>query len=216
MAYSVKRPTRREGRGQLSTIDLLPEAADEAIAWANAQLRERVIPQNEILRQFNAMLADHGIAPVSRSAFSRHSVKLAIETRKIEASREITSAVLAQLPKGDRTDSTIAAIELVKFRLIELITSEEEINPKLLLNASLALQRLSATAAREAEGQRRDARDQREEAEREREEAERHAAEKAEAEARETADTVAKIAGEAGLSADRIAAIRKGVLGLAG
>jgi len=193
---------------------MLPEAADEAIAWANAQLRERNMPQTEILRTFNSMLADHGIAPVSVGAFSRWSIRLAVETRKIDATRQITSAVLARLPKGERSDATIAAIELVKYRLVELITSQEEIDLGLLKEASLTLMRLSGTEQRAAEGQRRAAKDEREAAEREAEKAE--AERRREAEAQETADTVERFATEAGLSAERVAAIRKGVLGLAG
>jgi hypothetical protein len=40
---------RREGRGRLSTIDLLPEEAEEDVVWALEQLRERKLPQNVIL-----------------------------------------------------------------------------------------------------------------------------------------------------------------------
>ena len=210
MKYSAENSsTRRNGRGQLSSIDVLPEEADEAIAWANAQLRERKMPQKEILRQFNAMRADHGIPAISRSAFSRHSVRLAVEMRKMEASRQIMDVVLGQLEPGERSDSMIAATELLKYRILEQVMAEEEPDPKLLLNATLALQRLSSTAAREAEVQRRDKREQREEDERT---AEQDALAKAEAEA---AERVEKIASEAGLDADRIAAIRRGVLGLA-
>lgn len=210
MKYSAENSsTRRNGRGQLSSIDVLPEEADEAIAWANAQLRERKMPQNEILRQFNSMLADHGIGAISRSAFSRHSVRLAVEMRKMEASRQIMDVVLGQLEPGERSDSMIAATELLKYRILEQVMAEEEPDPKLLLNATLALQRLSSTAAREAEVQRRDKREQREEDERT---AEQEAQAKAEADA---AERVEKIASEAGLAADRIAAIRRGVLGLA-
>lgn len=201
---------RREGRGRLSSIEQLPEICDEDIAWASAELRDRKMPQTEILRQFNARLADKGIRGVSKGAFSRYSVRLAIEMRKISASREITSAVLDRMPKGERSDTTLAAIELVKYRLVELIMGEEEPDPKLLANASLALMRLSSTALREAEGQRRDQKAKQDQAERDK------AAEQEKAEAVQTADTVEKIATEAGLSADRVAAIRKGVLGLAG
>lgn len=207
--YGISRSQRRNGRGQLSSIDVLPEAADAAIAWANAQLRERTMPQQEILRQFNAQLADLDIAPISRSAFSRHSVRVAIEMRKMEASRQIMDVVLARLEPGERSDGMIAATELLKYRILEQVMAEEEPDPKLLLNATLALQRLSSTAAREAEVQRRERRDQVEE---EKAAAEQAALAKAEAEA---AAKVEKIASEAGLNADRIAAIRKGVLGLA-
>lgn len=205
--------TRRQGRGRLSSIDMLPEEAEEHIAWANGALRDREMPQTEILREFNARLADLGIASISKGAFSRHSVRLAIETRKLEASRKITDAVLERMSPADRTDSTLAAIELMKFRLMEMVMGEDqEPNPKLLNIASLALQRLSSTSLREAEGQRRDKKNEREEQERHRKAEEQ----RAQREAAQAADQAEKIASEAGLSADRIAAIRKGVLGIGG
>lgn len=207
-AGAVDPDRRRDGRGRLSSIDTLPEEADEDIAWANAELRERKMPQNEILREFNARLADKGIKGVTKSAFSRHSVRLAIEARRIEASRQIANTVLARLPTNDRSDSMIAAAELVKFRLLELVMDDKAD----LAEVTLALQRISAIGAREAEVQRRQRKDQIEQADRDaqadREERERENA--------AAAEEAAKIAGEAGLSADRIAAIRKGVLGLAG
>lgn len=112
---------RRKGRGSLSSIDKLPEVCDEHIAWANIELRERRIPQTEILREFNSRIADHGCKPISKGAFSRYSVRKAIEVRKMEAARDVANAVMAKFPIGDRNDATLAAIELVKFRVIELI-----------------------------------------------------------------------------------------------
>lgn len=191
----------REGRGRLSSIEMLPEICDEDIAWANAELRERKMPQTEILREFNARIADHGIAPISKSAFSRYSVRCAIEMRKLSASRQITDAVLTRLEPGNRSDSTIAAVELLKHRIIELVMDGQDPGA-----AALALNRLSTIAAREKEVQRRDAKQAREDEKREREEDERSKA--------ELAEEVGRIATEAGLGADRIAAIRKGVLGL--
>jgi len=206
---AVERDRRRAGRGPLSSIDTLPEECDEDIAWANAQLRERKLPQNEILREFNARLADKGVKGITKSAFGRHSIKLAIEVRKMEASRAITDIVLARLAPGERSDSMIAATELMKYRVLEMVMADDEPDPKLLGAATLALQRLSATAAREAEVQRRDRRDEREQATRD---AEQAAQDRANAEAAEAAT---KIASEAGLTAERVAAIRRGVLGLA-
>lgn len=199
---------RRKGRGTLSSIERLPEVCDDDIAWANEELRERRMPQTEILRQFNARLADKGIKGVSKGAFSRYSVRVAVEMRKLNATRQITDAVLDRMPKGDRTDTTLAAIELVKFRIVQLVMDEDQPDPKLLGHAALTLQRLSATALREAEGQRRVEKDKRET------EAKQNEQQAASPEAIETADAVEKIATEAGLSAERVAAIRRGVLGL--
>lgn len=214
--YETEAKARAQrGRGRLSSLEMLPEAADEALAWANAELRERRMPQAEILRRMNAMLADHGIAPVSVGAFSRHSIRLAIEMRKLEATRAATTAVLDRLPKGERSDATQAAVELVKFRLAEMIMAADDPDPKFLASASLALMRLTSTTLLLANAERQDRKDQREQDEQERLQKERDAA-REQAEAIETADTVERIATEAGLSAERVAAIRKGVLGLAG
>jgi hypothetical protein len=200
----VERRAHR-GRGRISSMEMMPEAADEALAFANTELRLRRMPQTAILRRMNAMLADHGIRPVSVGTFSRYSLRMAMEIRKITASREITNAVINRLPKGDRSETTVAAIELVKHRLIELILGKDDPDPQLLASASLALMRLSTTALVEAKGQFLDQQDKREQVEREK----AHDRELAAA-----AKAATKIAKEAGLSADRITAIRKGVLGL--
>ncbi len=211
---------RREGRGRLSSFDMLPEEAEEHIAWANRQLRDRAMPQVEILKQFNARIADLGCKPISKGAFSRYSIRVAIETRKLEASRRITDAVLSRMAPGDRSDSTLAAVELLKFRIMSMIMDGEDggegedgeqqpggFDPKTLSTLALAVQRLSAIALNEAKGQRLDKKDQLLEEQRRREL-------QAEAAASEAADAAETIAKEAGLSAERVAAIRKGVLGL--
>lgn len=201
---------RRQGRGHISSFDTLPEDADEALFWANQQLRDRAMPQTEILLTFNAMLADKGIKGVSKSAFSRYSVRKAIEERKQEAGRQIADIWIKRMPLGERNDSTIAAIEMLKFRILTMVADTDEPDLKLFGEAALALNRLSSTALREAEGQRRDKADEREESKLA--QAEREKLEQAENAA--TAATVEQIASEAGLSAERVAAIRKGVLGL--
>lgn len=163
------KPIRRRGRGRLSSIEALPENCDEDIAWAKIALTERKMPQTEILREFNARLADKGVyAGISKGAFSRWSVRTAIELRKMSAARDVANAVLERMPQGERSDATLAAIELVKFRLLELIMDEEQADPKTLAATALALQRLSRTAILETEGQRRQRDDDRSEDQRKR------------------------------------------------
>jgi len=193
-------PGRRKGFGHISSIDRLPEQCDEDIEWANTELRERRMPQTVILEQFNARLADKGIKGISKSAFSRHSVRLAMEIRKMEASRRISDEILQRLAPGERSEGTIAATELLKHRILEMVLSQDEPDLGLLEKASLTIKRLSSTAIQEAEELRGDE-------QRRRDEEQRKANE-------ETAAKVAFIATEAGLGEDRIAAIRKGVLGL--
>lgn len=198
---------RRAGRGRLSSVDMLPEEAEPDIAWAAQELRERRMPQTEILREFNARLADRGIGAVSKGAFSRYSVRAAIELRRIGATRQLNELILARLQPGERSDGMLVALELVKHRLLEMVLDAEEPDAKLLGQVTLALQRLSTTNAREVQVARVERKDKQEEIDRE-------AAAAKEAADAETAATVSRIAGEAGLSADAVAAIRKGVLGL--
>lgn len=63
---------------------MLPEQAAYAIAWANAELVKRKLPQTAIHRRFNEMLATVGLEPVSWSSFSRHALRIA--TRETQAS----------------------------------------------------------------------------------------------------------------------------------
>lgn len=212
MAEAEQREERRphRGRGRLSSIEMLPEEADEAIAWANAQLRERKMSQTEIHRQFNAMLAQQGLKPVTWSSFSRFSLRLASELRRMQASRDITNMVLARHDPSDSSDATIAAVELFKARLVQMVVDQDETDPKLLAQASLTLARLSATEQREAEVKRRDRHEQRTDSEREEAARKQREAE----DAQQSAGTASRIAAEAGLSAERVAAIRLGVLGL--
>jgi hypothetical protein len=49
----TRKPTRKQGRGHLSSIDMLPDEAESAIVWANEQLRERHLPSAVILSEFN-------------------------------------------------------------------------------------------------------------------------------------------------------------------
>src|SRR3546814_19476969 len=73
----------QEGRGRLSSIDLLPEEAEPDIVWASEQLRLRETPAKMILAEFNARLADRCIASISTSAWGRYSVRNAIPFRKL-------------------------------------------------------------------------------------------------------------------------------------
>lgn len=95
-------PRRR--RGRLSSIDLLPEAAEPAIAEAMQALRERKKPQTQILNELNATLADIGVKGISKSAFNRKALWLAGYGAQLENAREIAAIVgekLEEAPEGD-------------------------------------------------------------------------------------------------------------------
>ncbi|MCC7097282.1 MAG: DUF3486 family protein [Thermomonas sp.] len=172
---------RREGRGRLSSIDMLPDECDPDISWAIEALELREMPQTEILREFNARLADRGVRGVSKGAFSRWSLRRAQELKRQAGARMLMNIVSERVGPADRSSEMIAAIELVKYRILETLTATGEPDIKLLTNAALALNRLSNIGAREAEVTRRERQEQREEKDREAERAKADAAKAAEA-----------------------------------
>lgn len=118
---SDPRPDRRDGRGRLSSIDQLPDDADPEIMWAAEQLRDRSMPQTAILKEFNARLADRGIGSVSKSAFSRWSIRKAIQFRRLDEVRHITGEMVTNLGTDGPDQVTIAVAEMVKVAAYELL-----------------------------------------------------------------------------------------------
>lgn len=112
---------RREGRGRLSSIDLLPDEAEEDIRWALDQLNARSLPQNLILDQFNARLASRGIEGVSKSSFSRWSVRKAQQLRKLNDTREITNSIFATIGTSGADETTMVLVELVKAQIFDIV-----------------------------------------------------------------------------------------------
>lgn len=105
---------RRKGRGRLSSIEMLPEEAQEAVNWAATSIEERKLPLNEILAEFNRRLVALGLEPVSKSAFSRYAVRQAILYREIEEGRRTTAELIDKLDlKGDKP-LDVAFAEMLK------------------------------------------------------------------------------------------------------
>ena len=112
---------RGEGRGRLSSIELLPEEAEPDIAWANEQLRARDKPSNVILAEFNARLADRGIGGISKSAWGRYSVRKAVQFRKHEEARRMSAELVSQLGSDGADEVTVMVAELIKVAMFELL-----------------------------------------------------------------------------------------------
>ncbi len=116
---------RREGRGRLSSIELLPDEAEPDIIWANEQLRERQMPANAILTEFNARLADRGIGAISKSAWGRYAVRKAIQFRKHDEARRMSAELVAQLGADGADEVTVMIAELIKVAMFELLEKGE-------------------------------------------------------------------------------------------
>lgn len=116
---------RRDGRGRLSSIDLLPEQADEAIAWVVDQLRERKLPQTVIFAEFNERLADAGVPGISKSSFSRYAVRKAIQFRKHDEARKMSAELVAQLGTEGADEVTIMVAEMLKLAMFQKLEGGE-------------------------------------------------------------------------------------------
>lgn len=185
---------RREGRGRLSGLEQLPEEAEPDILWALEQLRERTMAQTAILAEFNARLADRAIGKISKSAFSRWSVRKAIQFRRLDEARSITADIMANLGTADADELTIACAEMIKASIFEALEGGEQKSKNLQelsrsLNSAVAAQKASAEHRRKLE-------------------------ERVNDQVEQVADKAEVIAREAGLSADRVAQMRRDVLGL--
>ncbi|ALG60893.1 MULTISPECIES: DUF3486 family protein [Citromicrobium] len=185
---------RRQGRGRLSSIDMLPEEAEEDVVWALEALREHKLPQNTIREEFNARLIAKDIEPISKSAFNRYAVRKAIQFRKMDEVRRISSELVETLGTDAPDDVTVLVAEMIKVSMFKIL-EDKELDPKAIMELSRALQS-TVSAQRGSEEYRK--------------QLEKRVAQQLE----EAADRAEVKMREAGLPADRIAQLRKDFLGV--
>lgn len=140
-----------KGRGQLSAIERLPDACMPIVAWAAGELQDRNRTQTEIYQEFHgkllALQAEHRgeleFAIPSFSAFNRHSMKLAVMTRRIEQTRAIAATISERIDAESSDDLTLIAAEAIKTLVFELLTDSGEsgVDPKGALQLAGALYR---------------------------------------------------------------------------
>ena len=117
---------RRAGRGRLSSVDQLPEEAQEDVVWAVGELNRREKTQSEILFALNDRLAAKGIDPISRSAFNRKSMKLAAMSNRLNEARHIFAGLAPHFTADTVDQHTIVVGEFIKLLVFELAQSEGE------------------------------------------------------------------------------------------
>lgn len=136
----------RVRRGRLSSIDLLPEAADPLVAAAMRDLQARDKPQNIILEELNSALADLGVASISKSAFNRKAIWAASAGRRLAEAREIAAVVGERLGKLPEGDVGLLLNETLKTLILDVLTdaslSGESASIDMLRKASMALRSL--------------------------------------------------------------------------
>lgn len=108
---------QRKGRGRPSSIDAIP--ADLRLALDEA-LRDRRLTQQEILAQFNGLLADREAKPLSRSALNRYATHIEEKVGLLREAREAADAIVGKLdsPGGD---IGLAVTELVKTLTFDVV-----------------------------------------------------------------------------------------------
>jgi hypothetical protein len=185
---------RREGRGRLSSIDTLPEDAEPDVVWALEQLRERTMPQTAIFAEFNGRLADRGIGPISKSAWSRYAVRKAIQFRRLDEVQRMSGELVSSLGSDGPDQVTVAVAEMLKSAMFRLLEGEE-MDSKGVMELARALS--SAVSAQRGS-----------------EEYRRRLEQRVNAQVEKAADKAEELAREAGLSADRIAQLRREFLGV--
>lgn len=109
------------GRGRLSSIDLLPEEAQDDIVWACQQLHMRQRTQTDILFELNDRLEAKGLEGISRSAFNRKAMRLAAAANRMAEAREMFRGLSSQFTAENVDENTIALGEFLKTLVLELI-----------------------------------------------------------------------------------------------
>lgn len=196
----AERIRRSAGRGRLSAIDLLPDAASETIAWAAAELADRDRTQTDIYMEFCSRLEEvkeRGALdfPVpSFSAFNRYSIRLAAMSRRLDETRQIAATISERFDAEASDDLTLMAAEAIKTLVWEVLQASGEagISTKGAMELATALR--SAAAAQSVSSDRR---------------------RKLEAEFAAQAVKAVDVAAKAkGLSSDTITAIKANILGV--
>lgn len=135
----ARRAQRREGRGHLSSIDMLPDEAESAIVWANEQLRARKLPSSVILAEFNERLADLGLEPISKSAWGRYAVRKAIQFRRLDDIQRMGGELARSMEARAPDEVTVAVAEMLKVAAFEIL-EEGEVSAAGIMQLARALQ----------------------------------------------------------------------------
>jgi Protein of unknown function (DUF3486) len=195
----------RRGRGRLSAVEQLPDWADEAKLWAFVALKERKLSQLDILDGFNERLKVDAFANgvtdppvISRSAFNRTAIRLAVLGRRLEETREIANVLAPKLDKAGDDSVTLMIAESIKMLAHEMLSNAGEVEAD---GETAQMLMFTARALQSAEQAKRISTETRRRLE-------------AELKAR-AAEAVDQVAKAKGLSADTVESIKARILGIA-
>ncbi|MFC5393142.1 phage protein Gp27 family protein [Bosea vestrisii] len=126
-------------KNRLSSLDLVPEDAQDDIVWAIGELNQRTRTQAEILLDLNARLALKGVEPISSSAFNRKAVKLRAVQIRLDEARYIFTGIADQFTPEKVDDNSIVLGEFIKMLVFELTQADaSERTPKMAMELARA------------------------------------------------------------------------------
>jgi len=116
---------RAPERNVLNSLDRVPEAGRDAVAWAMGELNARARTQSDILFELNDRLAAVGVDPISKSAFNRAAVRCYARRRRSEDHAAVLAITNENLDeqKIERTDMVLG--EMIKMLVCEVIDAHE-------------------------------------------------------------------------------------------
>ncbi|QDY99075.2 DUF3486 family protein [Nitratireductor mangrovi] len=174
---------------------MLPEECQDDVVWALARLNERQRTQADILFELNDRLAVKGQGPISRSAFSRRSVRMSKRARQLEERSHLYAGIAEKLTPEEIGQADIVLGEFLK-TLIDELLDHPQLTPKNAMELARAYQSIVAAQRTSVDRQ---------------EKSERATAAKLAKAVDEAVETVAK---EKGMSAETVEAIKQKILGV--
>ena len=118
----------RMGRGQLSSLDLMPPAASGIITWAARELADRKRTQTDIYGEFvtqcQSLMAEHRgeleFTIPAFSSFHRFAFRKAQLARRLSETQEITAVLASKWDAKSSDELTITTSEMIKSLVLHM------------------------------------------------------------------------------------------------
>jgi len=120
----------RDGRGRLSSLDLVPDEGRDEVYWALAELNKRERTQADILVELNERLEAKGLDAISRSAFNRKAVRMAAAAKRLDEARHLFAGLADRFTPEKVDEANIGLGEVIKTLIFELTDPDKAHGPK--------------------------------------------------------------------------------------